>query len=98
MSCTRMFMYWQVEELTAQGMYEEAISLCILCEGTEYAVDIDINKLHQNYADLLLQRNDFEAAISHYIKSQQDFTTIITLFPAFVPTALRDAWNILPSV
>lgn len=79
-------------------MYEEAISLCILCEGTDYAVGVDINKLHQNYADILLQRNDFESAISHYIKSNQDFTTVIARFPAFVPASLCESWNILPSL
>ena len=79
----------QIEELISQSLYEDAITLCMLCDGTDYTVGVDISKLHESCGDKYLHQFEYEKAVDHYIKAALDFIAVMRHFIWLIPTMLH---------
>lgn len=88
----------QVKGLVDAGLYEEAISLWMMCADTNYTAGINIAQLHEACANSMMQKGDFEKAVNNYVQADTDFVTVIQQFPEFVPKQLHSAFHIIEAV
>lgn len=79
----------QILTLVEAGRFEEAISLCALCQSSPQLKEIDIPGIHEKYAYTLFSKGDFDGAIANFIKSDCSPVLVIGLFPDLVPPALH---------
>jgi len=78
----------QVETLVQSGAYEEALSLCAICEDKQLLGGIDVQTIHERYAYELFSWGDYESAIAHFLSAETSVAAVVFLFPSLVPADL----------
>ena len=67
------------------GQFDEALNICNNCTDRSLLADLDVNNIHERYADALFRKNDIADAIQHYIEADTHPMRVIELMPDLIP-------------
>ncbi|KAL9656228.1 hypothetical protein ABK040_007843 [Willaertia magna] len=77
----------QAEELLMKQNFDLALHLCDIVKGTKYQVeDWRVSSIHSQYGFHLFSKGEFDKAMEHFDKTENDPRMIISLFPDLLPT------------
>jgi tetratricopeptide (TPR) repeat protein len=89
--------FLQAQELQQKKEFEQALHLCDIVEGSKYEVEKwRVNAIHLEYGFHLFSKGEFDKAMEHFSKTEDDPRIIIALFPDLLPSSSKSFQQSVP--